>query len=280
MAGTLFVVATPLGNLEDFTFRAIRVLKEVALIAAEDTRHSRKLLAHYDIRTPVISYYDQVERQKAPKLVERLTAGQSIALIADAGTPGIADPGYRLVCAAIEANIPVVPVPGASILTATLSVAGLPTDRFAFEGFVPARSGQRRRFYTSLRDDPRTVICLEAGRRLAASLCDLAATLGERRVVVAREVTKVYEEFLRGQVSDIAARVTVEPVRGEVTVLVAPSAEGSRSIMPADLHEQIRQLRSQGLGLKEVARTLAKQHGWSVREVYEIGLKSRQPDQK
>ena len=206
MSGTLYVVATPLGNLEDMSFRAVRILKEVALIAAEDTRHSRKLLAHYDIRTPLISYYDQVERQKAPRLVERITAGDSVALIADAGTPGIADPGYRLVCAAVAAGLRVTPIPGPSAVTAALSASALPTDRFAFEGFVPARPAARRAFYEGLRREARTVVCFETARRLTASLQDLAAVLGERNVVVARELTKLHEEFLRGAAIDVASR--------------------------------------------------------------------------
>ncbi len=272
MAGTLFVVATPIGNLEDMTQRAIRVLKEVTLIAAEDTRHSRKLLSHFGIHTPMISYYDHVERQKAPQLIARLKGGADIALISDAGTPGIADPGYRLVSAAIEAGVRVVPIPGVSALTATLSVAGLPTDRFVFEGFVPQRAGARAAFYQALRDEPRTVVCFEAGRRLDASLAALAEAMGERDVVVAREVTKLFEEFARGPASAVRARLDGAPVRGEVTLLIAPSAAEPAAQSPEDIRAAVARLRAEGLGLKEIARTLAAHGTWSARDIYRIGL--------
>ncbi len=272
MAGTLYVVATPVGNLEDITLRAIRVLKGVTLIAAEDTRHSRKLLSHYDIRTPLVSYYDHVERKKAPRLVERLTCGQDIALISDAGTPGIADPGYRLVGAAIAAGVRVVPVPGPSVLTAALSVAGVPTDRFAFEGFVPARQGARRAFYERLRGEDRTVVCFEAGRRLVASLRDLVDVLGGREIVVAREVTKLFEEYVRGPAHEVRARLGEEAVRGEVTLCIARSAVPAVVESAEEMRRAVARLRAEGLGLKEIARVLSEESGWSSRAVYRIGV--------
>ncbi len=272
MAGTLFVVATPLGNLEDITFRAIRVLKEVALIAAEDTRHSRKLLAHFGIQTPLVSYYDQVERQKAPRLVRRMLRGENVALISDAGTPGIADPGYHLVKAAIAAGVKVVPIPGASVIAAALSVAGLPTDRFAFEGFVPARPAARRAFFEQLRAASRTTICFETGRRLGASLEDLVAVLGDRQVVVAREVTKLYEEFVRGTAMEVRDLLGGRPVRGEVTLLIGPAAGAVKLESPDDMRHAVARLRAEGLGLKQIARTLSREGGWSAREIYRIGL--------
>lgn len=270
MAGTLYVVATPIGNLEDMTLRAIRVLQEVDLIAAEDTRHSRKLLTHFGISGRLVSYYDQVERHKAPKLVEQLLAGRSVALISDAGTPGIADPGYRLVRTAIEAGISVVPVPGPSVVTAALSVSGLPTDRFTFEGFVPAKSSARRKFYEELRHERRTVVCFEAGRRLVESLADLEKALGDREVVVARELTKVFETLTRGPASDLRRRLGTEPVRGEATLLIAAAAEVKES--PDDMRRAVAKLRAEGWGLKEIARTLADRSGWSSRDIYRIGL--------
>ncbi len=268
--GTLYVVATPIGNLEDVTRRALRVLAEVDLIAAEDTRHSRKLLDHFGIGTAMTSYHDHSERAKAPILIERLLSGADVALISDAGTPGIADPGYRLVRAAIEAGVAVVPIPGASALVACLSVSGLPTDRFCFEGFVPARSAARRSFYEGLRAETRTVVCYEAGRRLVDSLRDLEAVLGSRDVVVGREVTKMYEQFDRGPVGEVADRLESAPVRGEVTLLIAGASEEPRVGREA-VRQRISELRGSGIGMKSIARQIAGETGWSSREVYNLG---------
>jgi len=272
MAGTLYVVATPLGNLEDITLRALRVLKEVDCIAAEDTRHSRKLLTHYGIATPLTSYHDHVERERAPRLVERLHAGEDIALISDAGTPGIADPGYRLVRAAIEAGIRVVPIPGPSMVIAGLSAAGLPTDRFAFEGFVPAKAAARRAFFAALRAEPRTLVCFEAGRRLAESLRDLADALGARPVVIAREVSKIYEDFVRGDADELAARGADLTPRGEVTLFIGAAVGPAEQQSEEELRAAISSLRGEGLHLKEIAKRLAKESGWSAREIYRLGL--------
>jgi 16S rRNA (cytidine1402-2'-O)-methyltransferase len=272
MPGTLYVVATPLGNLEDATPRALRVLGSVAVIAAEDTRHSRKLLTHFDIHTPLVSYYDQVERERAPQLVERLKRGDDVALVSDAGTPGIADPGYRLVRAAIEAGITVVPVAGASAVVTALSAAGLPTDRFCFEGFVPSRAGERRRFYEALAGERRTVVCFESGHRLIASLVDLEEAVGkERGIVVARELTKAFEEFVRGTVGDVRARFERDVVRGEVTLLLAPAAEPQEAPVEA-VRAALRRLRKSGMGLKQAAKEVAKETGRHARDVYRIGL--------
>jgi 16S rRNA (cytidine1402-2'-O)-methyltransferase len=272
--GKLYVVATPLGNLEDITLRAIRVLKEVALIAAEDTRQSRKLLAHYDIRTPLTSYYDQIERRRAPELVRRLLAGADVALISDAGTPCVSDPGYRLVHEAIAHGITVVPVPGPSMAVAALSASGLPTDRFAFEGFVPSRAAARRAFFAALRGEQRTIVCFETARRLRDCIDDLVAVLGDREVVVAREVTKLHEEFLRGPAAAVRARLGETSLRGEVTLLVSPrgstAAEGRAS--EAEVRDAIRRLRGEGAGLKEISRRLAARTGWPARDVYRLAL--------
>lgn len=272
MAGTLYVVATPIGNLEDITLRALRVLKEVAVIAAEDTRHSRGLLTHFGIDTPLTSYFDHVERERAPKLVERLRGGEDVALISDAGTPAIADPGYRLVRAAIDAGIRVVPVPGASVVTAGLSVAGVPTDRFAFEGFVPAKATARRAFYARVADEDRTVVCFEAGRRLAESLADLAAAMPQRAVVIGREVTKFYEDFVRGDATALAAGAGDLVARGEVTLFIAP-AEALPPAMDEDaVRAEIVRRRAAGEHMKEIARAVAKMSGWAVRDVYRLGI--------
>lgn len=271
-AGTLYVVATPLGNLEDMTLRAVRILKEVSLIAAEDTRHSRPLLAHFGIDRPVTSYFDHVERERAPKLVERLRRGEDVALISDAGTPGIADPGYRLVRAAIDAGIRVVPIPGPSVVTAGLSVAGVPTDRFAFEGFVPAKANARRHFYEAVAREDRTVVCFESGRRLADSLADLAAAMPDRLVVIGREVTKLYEDFVRGPAAELAARAGDLVARGEVTLFIAPSTNAPAKMSEEAVRAEIATRRAAGLHLKEIARALAASSGWHARDVYRLGL--------
>jgi len=273
--GTLFVVATPLGNLEDITLRALRVLKEVGMIAAEDTRHSRKLLAHYGITTPLTSYYDENERHKAPALVEQVKHGKSLALISDAGTPGIADPGYHLVRAAIAAGVRVVPIPGPSAVAAALSVAGLPTDRFAFDGFVPAKVGARRKFFTALAQETRTLVVYEAARRLEGCLQDLHEILGNRQVVMLRELTKLFEEIVRGPVSEVAVqlreRAATRPLQGEVTLVIAAGAPPAPA--PAeDLTTAIQRLRGEGMSLKEIARVLARERSLSRRQVYQAGL--------
>ena len=214
MAGVLYVVATPIGNLEDITLRALRILKEVDLIAAEDTRHTRKLLTHYGISTPLTSYYDQIESEKAPALIAQLQAGKNIALVSDAGTPGISDPGYRLIKGAWEAGVTVVPIPGASTLTALLSVGGLPTDRFVFEGFLPAKQGQRQKALERLKQEERTLVFFESPHRLLDTLEDLEQMLGDREIVVGRELTKMFEELRRGHVSEIRRLLQEREIKG------------------------------------------------------------------
>ncbi len=218
--GILYVVATPLGNLEDITLRALRILREeVSLIAAEDTRHSRKLLSHYQISTPLISYFEANEAIRIPLLLEKLQQGVSIALVSDAGTPGISDPGYRLVKAAREQHIPVIPIPGPTALIAALSVSGLPTDRFVFEGFLPARGGKRKRRLEALREEERTIILYESPYRIL-SLLETLQSWGDRRVVIAREMTKVFEEFLSGSIPEVLATLQQRKIQGEFTVIV------------------------------------------------------------
>lgn len=218
--GILYVVATPLGNLEDITLRALRILRdEVSLIAAEDTRHSRKLLSHYQISTPLISYFEANEAIRIPLLLEKLQQGVSIALVSDAGTPGISDPGYRLVKAAREQHIAVIPIPGPTALIAALSVSGLPTDRFVFEGFLPARGGKRKRRLEALREEERTIILYESPYRIL-SLLETLQSWGDRRVVIAREMTKVFEEFLSGSIPEVLATLQQRKIQGEFTIVV------------------------------------------------------------
>lgn len=228
MSGTLYVVATPIGNLEDITLRALRVLREVDLIAAEDTRRARVLLQHYHIDKPLTSLYEHNEAQKAPELIRRLATGASIALVSEAGTPLISDPGYRLMQLAIAQGIPIVPIPGACAAIAALTIAGLPIDRFAFEGFLPKRPGKRRRRLEELRSESRTMIFYESPRRICALLADMLAVWGDRRIVLARELTKKFEEILRGRLSEVQALLAERPPLGEVTLVV----EGATAAAP------------------------------------------------
>jgi 16S rRNA (cytidine1402-2'-O)-methyltransferase len=221
--GILYIVSTPIGNLEDITLRALRVLREVDLIAAEDTRHTHRLLAHYDIHTPRTSYFEGNEIRKTEKLIARLKAGEAIALVSDAGTPTISDPGYRLLIQCIEADIPIIPIPGPSACIAAASVAGLPLHNFAFEGFLSPKSGRRKRRLTELREERRTLIFYESPHRLIAFLEDVLEVFGERRVSIARELTKKFEEVFRGTVSEAIEKLQVTPPRGEFTLVIAGS---------------------------------------------------------
>lgn len=220
-SGKLYVVATPIGNLEDMTLRAIRILREVSLIAAEDTRRTRILLRHYDIRTSLTSLYEQNESVKTPFLISKIKDGQNIAYVTDAGTPAISDPGYLLVRHAIEAGIEIVPVPGASALITALSVSGLPMDHFVFQGFLPDKKGKKKAVLLSMKDDARTQIFYESPKRLLATLQDIRDLLGDRFVVVARELTKVYEEVVRGDVAEVIRTFEARTVKGEITLVVA-----------------------------------------------------------
>jgi len=270
--GTLYIVATPIGNLEDMTFRAIRILKEVDLIAAEDTRHSRKLLNHYGIPTRMTPYHDHNEQLKTDYLLEQLLVGQNIAIITDAGTPCIADPGYRIAKAAAEKGIRTVPVPGASAIATALSASGLPSDRFAFEGFLPPKQGKRKTRLLELKDDNRVIIFYEAPHRLAATLSDMAETLGIRKVVIARELTKIHEEFRRGTPCELLEHFEKQPVKGEIVILISPSAE---PLAPAeyDLEATLRRyLLEEGLSVKDAAARVSAESGRPRSESYAISL--------
>ena len=220
MAGTLYVVATPIGNLEDVTLRALRVLKEVDVIACEDTRRTRALLAHFDIHTPTVSYFEHNKLARGPQLLRQLAEGRSIALVTDAGTPGISDPGFMLVRDARAAGIPVVPVPGPAAVAAILSAAGVPADRFVFEGFLPIKPGRRVNRLTALRELDTTLVLYESPHRILATLEAIAAVFGEREIVVGRELTKQFEEIVRAPAAAHHARLTAAGVRGEFTVVI------------------------------------------------------------
>jgi 16S rRNA (cytidine1402-2'-O)-methyltransferase len=271
MPGILYIVATPIGNLEDITLRALRVLKEVDVIAAEDTRHTQILLNHHGIRTPLTSYHEHNERTKAQELVARLEQGQDIALVSDAGTPAISDPGFRLVVAGIHAGVRIIPIPGASALTAILSASGLATDRFIFEGFLPAKKKQRRERLQTLRDETRTLVFYEAPHRLRDALDDVHELLGNRETVLAREVSKVHEEFLRGPLSELIRMLERQEIRGEVTLIISGSAGESR-VNEDLLIAEIRELKGQGLRHKEIAEVLGEKFGYAKKEIYRLAL--------
>src|SRR5580704_17837948 len=232
-SGCLYLAATPIGNLEDITMRAIRILKEADLIACEDTRQTQKLLHHYGIRKEMVSYHEHNELTRSPELVIELEQGAQIALVSDAGTPGISDPGHRLVTLCLRHHIPVVPIPGPSALVAALAASGLPTDEFLFVGFLPARSGARRKALDALKSEPRALVLYEAPHRLAETLSDAAEILGSRVGVVAREVTKIHEEFLRGSLIELRDAARQRAPRGEITLLIGPAVEGEAQAVPA-----------------------------------------------
>ena len=270
MPGILYIVATPIGNLEDITLRALRVLKEVDVVAAEDTRHTQILLNHHDIHTPLTSYHEHNEKTKSQELVARLEQGQNIALVSDAGTPAISDPGFRLVVQAIRAGLRIIPIPGASALTAVLSASGLPTDRFVFEGFLPAKKSQRREKLQTLRDETRTLIFYEAPHRLKQALDDIYELLGNREAVLAREVSKIHEEFLRGAISELVRTLGGE-IRGEVTLIISGSS-GLPGVSEDRLKAEILELKGKGLRVKEIAEVLGEKFGYPKKEIYRLAL--------
>jgi 16S rRNA (cytidine1402-2'-O)-methyltransferase len=236
-SGILYVVSTPIGNLEDITLRALNTLQEVKLIAAEDTRRTRKLLTHYQIKTPLTSYFEHNEQSKSEYLLSLLKEGERIALVSDAGTPGISDPGYRLISKAIANHISVVPVPGVSSVTAALSVSGLPTHNFLFKGFIPPKKGKRRTLFNDIKDENVTVVLYESPRRLMASLEDLLDICGDRRIVIAREMTKVFEEVMRGRVSELIAQLKDKNIKGEITVMLEGSQDDKKIRKNEQLHD-------------------------------------------
>lgn len=221
MSGTLYIVATPIGNLEDITLRAIRTLKEVDLIAAEDTRHTRKLLTHFDIHTPLTSFFQGNERQKAEHIVEEIRSGKNVALVSNAGTPCISDPGYPLLVLAIEKGIEVSPIPGASALASAISSAGLPTDRFTFIGFLPDKTGKRKNALDKLKGIEHTLVFYISPWKALPTLKDIHDVMGDRTAVLCRELTKVHEEFVRGKLSEIIQHIENKPPKGEITLIVS-----------------------------------------------------------
>jgi len=274
MSGQLYLVATPIGNLEDITYRAVRILRGVDLIACEDTRQSRKLLDHYDIRKPTISYHEHNEAERTAELVSRLLAGSSIALISDAGMPLVSDPGYRLVRGAIECGVAVQAVPGPSAALTALAASGLPTDSFRFGGFLPIKAGQRAKALEALAEEHATLIFYEAPHRILETLEAVEAALGPRPVVVGRELTKIHEEYLRGTAAEIRAELAArDSVKGEFTLLI-----GKATAPPPDdtpLEDAVRVLVDGGVPRMDAIKQVARRRGLSKREVYDQLLHDR-----
>ncbi|HKF05007.1 MAG TPA: 16S rRNA (cytidine(1402)-2'-O)-methyltransferase [Candidatus Sulfotelmatobacter sp.] len=277
----LYLVGTPIGNLEDITLRALRVLKEVDVIACEDTRQTQKLLNHFAIATRTTSYHEHNEMTKSAELVKEMQEGASVALVTDAGMPGISDPGYRLITLAVRHHIPVVPVPGASAFLAALVASGLATDSFRFSGFLPAKRGERRAALEAVRSSPRTQVFYEAPHRIVEALGDVVELLGEsRHVVVAREVTKLHEEFLRGRVREVLANLKArEAVKGEITLLIGKAEEddvGTATIGRPSVRQRTEQIMTtENIDEKAALKRVAKERGISKSEAYREMQRSR-----
>jgi 16S rRNA (cytidine1402-2'-O)-methyltransferase len=268
VSGTLYVVATPIGNLEDITLRALRILREVDLIACEDTRQTRKLLDRHGVSKPLVSYHEHNEQARAEDLLRELEAGKNIALVSDAGTPLIADPGYRLVAQARARGVTVSPLPGPSALVSALSASGLPTDAFFFGGFLPAKKTQRRKTLEEMKTYPSTLVFYETPHRILEALEDIAEVLGPRRVTIARELTKIHEEFLAGEAAEVREALEKRPsIKGEITLMIAKGEAHTAEAIP--LEAAFDKLIEAGTPRMEAMKTLARERGLSKREIYQ-----------
>ncbi len=269
LPGTLYLIATPIGNLEDITLRALRILRdEVATVACEDTRQTQKLLHHFEIRKPTLACHEHNEHARAKEIVEILQRGDSVALVSDAGTPLISDPGYRVVTAVIEAGLNVVPLPGASAALAALAASGLPTNEFRFVGFLPPKQTARRKVLAALADEQATLIVYESPHRILESLQDIEAEMGDRPMALARELTKLHEEFLRGSAAQIHAILSArDSVKGEITLVIGQAAA---EVSNADPLEEVASLEAQGMPRMDAIKTAAKRLGLPKREVYRL----------
>jgi len=269
--GVLYIVATPIGNLEDITFRAVRILKEVHLIAAEDTRRTGNLLRAYGIKTPLTSLYDQNERRKSGSLIAKLQEGKDMAYVSDAGTPGISDPGFVLIRQAVENGIQVVPVPGVSAVIAALSVSGLPMDAFVFYGFLPSKSRQRKTFLQLLADEEKTLVFYESPKRLLSTLGDMENVFGQREIVVLREMTKIFEEIIRGAIPEVMGELTGRSIRGEVTLVVAGRGKITREFTDDEIRDRFETLMKRSkLSRRDIAAELSRELGISKTRIYRI----------
>lgn len=270
MKGTLYIVSTPIGNLEDITLRALRVLKEVDAVAAEDTRHSSKLLHHYGISKPLLSYWGEKEKVKSEEVLEKLLSGQSVALISDAGTPGISDPGSVLIGKALKEGISIVPVPGPSALIAALSLSGLLVNEFTFIGFLPPKKTQRQKALVELKTERRTLIFYEAPHRVVETVEDMIGIFGDRTAALIKELTKIHEEVLRGSLAEIFEMMGEKTVAGEYVIVVEGRHEGARSFDEA--LDEVRMLMKKGKGRKEAVKMVSEQYGLSKKELYDRSL--------
>jgi 16S rRNA (cytidine1402-2'-O)-methyltransferase len=270
-SGKLYVVATPIGNLEDITLRAIRVLKEVALVAAEDTRRTRKLFDAYSINTPLVSLYEHNEWKKSRMLIDRLREGLDVAYVSDAGTPGISDPGFVLIRQALENGIQVIPIPGASACVAAVCVSGIPMDAFVFMGFLPAKGGKRKDLLASLKNESRTLIFYEAPHRLGGALEDILSVLGNREIAIARELTKLHEEILRGRLQDLLPSLRERTIKGEITLVIAGQEQTVRAWSDEDLRSLYFKYREEaGSSDRDVVDLIVAETGISRKRVYAI----------
>jgi len=273
-SGILYICGTPIGNLEDITLRALKVLKKVKLIAAEDTRHTKKLLNHYQINTKITSYYEYNKFKKAPYLVEILKNGQDIALVSDAGMPGISDPGYVLVNLVLKDNIKIIPVPGVSALITALVVSGLPTDKFVFEGFLPRKIKERKRYFKSIENEERTVIFYETPHRLKRTLKDMLEIWGDRKIVIARELTKKFEEMIRGNLSQIISEINTKEIKGEITLVVQggiKKKENDATDFLKDeciMEEYLKKLKNQGYSNRDIIKIAQEKLNIPKNQVY------------
>lgn len=266
----LYVVATPIGNLEDISLRAIRTLKEVCLIAAEDTRKTRILLNKYDISTKLTSYYEHSKQIKTATLLDRLINDENIAIVSEAGMPGISDPGYELIQAAIENGINVVPIPGPSAVTTALVVSGLPVSEFTYIGFLPRKKAERKKLLELIADEPRTIVAFEAPHRIKASLSDIKEILGARQIAVCRELTKLHEEVFRGSVAQAIEHF--DNPRGEFTLVIEGKTKEEQAIDVSAIKEELKQLKKSGIKAKEATVKISKEHGITRKQVYDIWL--------
>jgi 16S rRNA (cytidine1402-2'-O)-methyltransferase len=277
--GCLYLVGTPIGNLEDITLRALRILREADQIACEDTRHTQKLLNHYEIAKPLVSYHEHNEMTRAPELLIALEQGAKIALVSDAGMPLVSDPGYRLVSLCLRHHVPVVPIPGPSALLAALSASGLPNEEFLFVGFLPNRTGERRRALERLRIEDRTIILYEAPHRVEECIAEAQEILGDRPACLAREVTKLHEEFRRGKLSALAASLVERPARGEITLLIGAADPGEQSVhgdSAQSLSDRVEELIHQAkLDRKDALKLAAKERGLTRRAAYDQMVQSK-----
>jgi len=274
--GNLYIVATPIGNLEDVTFRAVKILREVQLVAAEDTRRTRKLLNAYQINTPLTSLFEHNELKKSGVILAKILAGENVAYVSDAGTPGISDPGYLLIREALALDINIISIPGACAAIAALSVSGLPTNSFVFHGFLPVKSGKRRHFIKSLEDETKTMIFYESPNRLMATLRDMLAILGNRRVVVSRELTKIYEETARGTLAEVVDAWCDRILKGEITIVMEGQDKSDVSCSESCLQDMLRRYKENAtLSERDLVEKISQESGVSRKVVYGVVMKAK-----